>query len=102
MKTPVELIKGCEHDGSFIPVSEVIRLMYDYHAQFMTGAIKAKALRKKGTNLYYRDEMGLEFVRSSWPDCWHPDNDIKELRKQFKQLPEDAELIDTTILIDKP
>ncbi len=26
-----EIIKGCEHDGSYIPVDEVIRLMKEIH-----------------------------------------------------------------------
>lgn len=28
--TPQEFMKECEHDGSYIPVSEVIRLMIEY------------------------------------------------------------------------
>jgi len=28
--TAEEILKGCEHDGSYIPVSEVIRLMQEY------------------------------------------------------------------------
>lgn len=26
-----EILKGCEHDGSYIPVTEVKRLMQSYH-----------------------------------------------------------------------
>jgi DNA-directed RNA polymerase subunit F len=33
MKTVEEMIIGCEHDGSFIPVSEVKRLMEKYASQ---------------------------------------------------------------------
>lgn len=28
--TTEEFIKGCEHDGSYVPVKEVIRLMIEY------------------------------------------------------------------------
>ena len=28
-----EFLKGCEHDGSFIPVNEVIKLMIDFADQ---------------------------------------------------------------------
>lgn len=34
MKTKEEILKGCEHDGSYIPVSEVKRLMEEYAEQF--------------------------------------------------------------------
>jgi len=30
MKTQKEFLKGCEHDGSFVPVNEVKRLMSEY------------------------------------------------------------------------
>ena len=70
-----------------------------YHAAQLSGAIKAKALRKRGTEMYYRDEMGLEFVVNTWPDLWHPDNDIKTLREQFKHIPADAELVDILIIV---
>lgn len=33
MKTKEEILKGCEHDGSFIPVSEVKRLMSEVEQQ---------------------------------------------------------------------
>jgi hypothetical protein len=33
MKPAKEFLKGCEHDGSFIPVREVIRLMEEYAKQ---------------------------------------------------------------------
>jgi len=34
MKTVDELLKGCEHDGSYIPVSEVKRILQECMAQF--------------------------------------------------------------------
>ena len=33
MKTLDEFIKGCEHDGSYVPVKEVKRLMLEYADQ---------------------------------------------------------------------
>jgi hypothetical protein len=30
-KLAEEILKGCEHDGSYIPVTEVKRLMQTYH-----------------------------------------------------------------------
>ena len=35
-KTPEEFMKGCEHDGSFVPVNEVIRLMKGFAKQEIT------------------------------------------------------------------
>ena len=37
MKTAEEFIKGCEHDGSYIPVSEVLRLMESYVREYTNG-----------------------------------------------------------------
>ena len=34
MKTIDEMLIGCEHDGSYIPVNEVKRLMREYAQQF--------------------------------------------------------------------
>ena len=33
IKTPEELLLNCEHDGSFVPVSEIVRLIKAYAAQ---------------------------------------------------------------------
>jgi hypothetical protein len=34
MKTIEKIIKGCDHDGSFIPISQVKLLMHEYAEQF--------------------------------------------------------------------
>jgi len=34
MKTIEQIMEGCEHDGSFIPIHEVKRLMQEYADQF--------------------------------------------------------------------
>lgn len=39
--TAEEFLKGCEHDGSFIPVSEVKRLMIDFAKLHVEAALKA-------------------------------------------------------------
>jgi len=40
MKTKEEVLKGCEHDGSYIPVNEVRRCMEEYASQFTPQWIK--------------------------------------------------------------
>lgn len=44
---PEEILKGCEHDGSYIPVSEVKRLMQKY------------------ADLYHKEKLGDELHRFS-------------------------------------
>jgi len=40
MKAIDEVLKGCEHDGSYIPVNDVIRCMQEYARQFTPKWIK--------------------------------------------------------------
>jgi len=50
MKTKEDFLKGCEHDGSYIPVNEVKRLMDEYaeyyHKQKMAEIILNTLLNK--------------------------------------------------------
>lgn len=42
MNKLIELLRGCEHDGAFIPVNEVNRLMQEYGKHCADQAWKAK------------------------------------------------------------
>ena len=44
-----EFLKGCEHDGSFIPVNEVIRLMADFHLSHTSELSDEDTLEKLDT-----------------------------------------------------
>jgi hypothetical protein len=60
--------------------------------------IRAKALRKKGTNeFYYLDGQDLEWIDWGVPIPYDGDFDSD---KEDGDLPEDAELINITIIIE--
>ena len=44
--TKEEILKGCEHDGSYIPVSEVKRLMQEYAEAYHKEKLKEEILQK--------------------------------------------------------
>ena len=51
--TVEEFLKGCKHDGSYIPVSEVIRLMNEFAAQQQPTAEGAEEILAKGKVLMF-------------------------------------------------
>lgn len=54
-----EILKGCEHDGSYIPVTEVKRLMQSYHE------VKLKEELIEFEN-WRRDKMPRTFATTSY------------------------------------
>ena len=68
--------------------------------------IKAKALRKKGTDLLYKKMQFGKVEPEFWvlpgniPSCFNPILSLSDL-KDYKNLPKDAELIDITIIIEE-
>lgn len=51
--TAEKFIKGCEHDGSYIPVNEVLRLMKEY-ARLMCDKQKEICAKKAVTGAYVK------------------------------------------------
>jgi len=95
MKTIDELLKGCEHDGSYIPVSEVKRLMEAYAQQFQQdkptdGKIKEESTEEHTTcdGCQMFAECGC-MLDDSCPECvehhlWTPKEDKPtELREEL-------------------
>jgi hypothetical protein len=78
-----------------------------YHSQFEGNIIKAKSLRKKGTDKWYYYEGGwilknFPCIRNDWQviDIGYlimMYEDMKEISKIVKLLPKDAELIEIEI-----
>ena len=68
MKTIDEILKGCEHDGSYIPVSEVKRLMAEYGEEVAKNLQKAHIISslpiiyvEQGDSTHGKDSNGKEY-----------------------------------------
>ena len=72
-------------------------LLESYHAAQLDSGIKAKALRKKGTERYYWYLWG-SFIEA---DAILPFNEDL-LKKVIGKLPPHAELVDITIIVNEP
>ena len=67
--TAKEFIKGCEHDGSYIPVGEVIRLMKDF-SRLMCAKQKAICYwkLKECGGINENEFDGDKFLNSPYPE----------------------------------
>jgi len=63
---------GCEHDGSFVPISEVYKLMESYASQQMPSeeeSIKNMDM-ELSINMKYDSLMSLSDYKLGWADCF--------------------------------
>jgi len=91
-------IKGSEKD-----VNEAFVLLkgLDVETEIMP-CIKAKALRKNGTNEWYQspiDEGLYHWWLSAFPEVLSTEANLDQLIAHYSDLPSDAELIEIEILL---
>lgn len=67
--TAQEFIKGCEHDGSYVPVNEVLRLMNEF-ARFMCNKQKEICYEESETEEYYGTQIINKYsiLNAPFPD----------------------------------
>jgi len=67
-KTIDELLKGCEHDGSYIPVNEVKRLMEEHRQQGMPTEedFREEAYKRYTSNTeYVNSDKAIGFIKGA-------------------------------------
>ena len=76
MKAIDEVLKGCEHDGSYIPVNDVIRCMQEYARQFTPKWIKVTDfLPKIGHSVIVYVEYVSKGIDTNQTFCGYMDED---------------------------
>lgn len=94
-KTAQDTIKGCKHDGSFIPIDEVERLMIDFAAQEVAEANKEINELLKSDSVATLLRFGIKSPSKSGMDdcedsCYY---DLYELSCKLRQpLPQPSQL----------
>ena len=68
MNKLIELLRGCEHDGAFIPVNEVNRLMQEY-GKYCAEEAWREAIQQHSM-LSLSNMVNGEFVMKSLDDWW--------------------------------
>lgn len=110
MKTKEEMLDdyGCPE----IPFDENVTMFYPailsamqeyaefYHREQLSAGIKAKALRKKGTDVFYTLEIPI-WKETQYPQVWPHHLNI-EFFNVLPNTPANAELVNIIILEEKP
>lgn len=88
MKNAEEFLKGCEHDGSYIPVSEVLRLMEQYASIREKEAISLLIETLRRISQY----DSVEDLRDNSGDNYGLDDWHEALEYAYENVIEDAKI----------